>query len=594
MPRFALTGALALALALVPSASPAASKDGVAAGVPSALHAFLLRSDEPVVHQYARTPSFAWLPAPERGGHYQFELATSRGFQDGSIVFKDDKVLIPAETIPRQLPWMVGDPYALWAHVRWVSSDELSATRWSAPFGFNMRWLDSDVPQQLPAPDGLIRWKPVEGATAYEVLYTDLRPTKSFQTTTNVADEREFFTFHAQLGYSMPIHWRVRAIRDVSRTEPPTNGLPAVSYGPWSPVFTSQNAPQAVGTTAPTDTVSDAWGRTKAGHEFELTPAFAWSPSAQVVTDGVDAGSPLYRVYVFTDNHCVNRIFSGSIVGSPAWAPRTIGGPIAMPGGTKALATAMGGRYPGAGSEGTALDATGESVYSVEGSAAGSGSGAASSSSSSSSSSSASTSGKSGGATPAMVDLWDSGWPSGRYYWTVVPVTVFADNTNPAPSSGSSSSGSAPADVKIGYQDAAVPQDACEAGTMMGFGKISRPVVTTAGKPFVSGVAPTGRTVAAVGQQAAVYASPIVAWQPAVGATTYEVQLSRALYPWHVAKDLTTPATSVELPLTKLNVGTWFYRVRGINEALPVGARAMTWSAVVRLKITGDRFAVVK
>jgi hypothetical protein len=128
----------------------------------------------------------------------------------------------------------------------------------------------------------------------------------------------------------------------------------------------------------------------------------------------------------------------------------------------------------------------------------------------------------------------------------------------------------------------------------MGFGKVSRPVVTTAGKPFVSGIAPTGRTISAVGQRAEVYASPIIAWEPAVGATTYQVELSRTLYPWHVSKRLRTPATSIELPLTKFNAGTWFYRVRGINEALPVGARSMTWSPVVRIKITGDRFTIVK
>jgi hypothetical protein len=91
-------------------------------------------------------------------------------------------------------------------------------------------------------------------------------------------------------------------------------------------------------------------------------------------------------------------------------------------------------------------------------------------------------------------------------------------------------------ELKLGYQDAALPQDACESGSIMGFGKVSRPMVTTAGKPFVSGVAPTGRTVAAVGQHAEVYASPIVDWQPAVGATTYQVELSRTLYPWHVTK----------------------------------------------------------
>jgi hypothetical protein len=584
MPRFALTAGLALALAIVPAASSGVRATGVAAGVPSALHAFLLRSDEPVAHVYARTPSFAWAPSPQHGGHYQFELATSQRFQDGSIVFKDTKVLIPAETISRQLPWMVGQPYALWAHVRWVSDDGMSATRWSTPFGFNMRWLDEDVPQQWPAPEGLIRWKPIQGATGYEVLYVDIHPSKSFQTTTNVADEREFFTFHSNLGYTMPIRWRVRAIRDVSRTAPPTNGLPPVSYGPWSPIFTSQNTPQTLGTGSPTDTVSDAWGKTKLGHQFHLTPGFAWTPSAQVVTDGIDAGSPLYRVYIFTDDHCVNRIFTGSVVGSPAWAPRTIGGPIKLPASSKDLEKDKSGRYPGAGPEGTTIDPAGSDVAAAEGSAAkGSGSSSSSSSAASSSSSSSSASSSTSAQPVANVDLWDSGWPTGRYYWTVVPVTIFSAGDDPAAS-----------DLKLGYQDAAVPQDACESGTIMGFGKVSRPVVTTAGKPFVSGVAPTGRTVAAVGQHAEVYASPIVAWQPAVGATTYQVELSRTLYPWHATKGVRTPATSVLLPLTKFNAGTWFYRVRGINEALPVGARAMTWSPIVRIKITGDRFTIVK
>src|SRR5207249_3075282 len=200
-----------------------------------------------------------------------------------------------------------------------------------------------------------------------------------------------------------------RAIRDVSRTAPPTNGLPPVSYGPWSPVFTSQNASQDIGTSSPTDTVSDQWGKTKLGHQFHLTPGFAWAPSAQVVTDGIDAGSPLYRVYVFTDNHCVNRIFTGSVVGSPAWAPRTIGGPIKLPSSSKELDKVKNGRYPGAGSEGTAIDPAGTDVTAAEGisSKAGSSSGGSGASSSSSASSGGGTSSSSTTAQPvANVDLW--------------------------------------------------------------------------------------------------------------------------------------------------------------------------------------------
>ena len=42
-----------------------------------------------------------------------------------------------------------------------------------------------------------------------------------------------------------------------------------------------------------------------------------------------------------------------------------------------------------------------------------------------------------GATSTAGVDLWDSGWPSGRFYWTVVPVSVqLTKITPPASSSG--------------------------------------------------------------------------------------------------------------------------------------------------------------
>jgi hypothetical protein len=72
------------------------------------------------------------------------------------------------------------------------------------------------------------------------------------------------------------------------------------------------------------------------------------------------------------------------------------------------------------------------------------------------------------------------------------------------------------------------------------------------------------------------------------------VQLSHKSYPWKTTWSTTTPATSLVLPLGQSDIGTWFYRVRGINPALPTGAQAMSWSTAVRLRITGDRFVVVK
>lgn len=557
---------LVAAFALAPGANAGGPTPYHAAtAAPAGLHAFLLSPGESPQQYYPRTPSFAWSPVGARGGTYDFELSTSRKFDDSSVLFSYANLKIPAIAIAHQLPWMTGVPYALWAHVRWESADRKHVTPWSEPFGFNMRWRNDDYPQQLPAPEGLIRWKPIEGATRYEVLYPDINGATAFQTTTNVADEREFFTFHTALGYSS-IHWRVRAVRYIDDKDVLRNGLPRVSYGPWSRIFTSVNPPQSLGALSPTDTVSDVWDkRGAAPAPHELTPGFAWSPSAPWLSSIGSFGSPLYRVYVATDDHCVNIVFKGSIVGSPAYAPRTLGGPLNLPQTTQTLAQWVGPPFlmVWGGTEGRAFDAAGAEVKPNEIPVA-------------------STNGSS--TSLAGVDLWDSGWPNGRYYWTVVPVSVQSFGPLDPKST----------DQPILYHDMAVPQDECEAGLGLSFGKISQPVVTQAGTPWVAGLSPDGRVVAAASKVPAVHDSPLVAWEPAVGAQTYEVQLSKQRYPWRVSWSTTTSATSIVLPLGKSAVGTWWYRVRGINPALPTGAQAMSWSTPVRIRVTGDSFVVVK
>jgi hypothetical protein len=587
MKRVVAASAFVVLLCAV-AAAPTSSSTGN--GAPTGLHAFLLRPNEPAQPFYPRTPSFAWNPERRAGGTYDFQLATSRSFDDSSTLFSYSKLRIPAVAIAHQLPWMTGDPDALWVHVRWESANGKVVTPWSKPFGFNMRWLDSDVPQQLPAPEGLVRWKPIEGATSYQVLYTDFRPAVSFETTTNVADEREYFTFHSSLGST--IHWRVRAIRYIDDSDVLKNGLPRASYGPWSPTFTTVNPPAALGTLAPTATISDTWD--KAGQPAtpdELTPGFAWNPSPEVLGDVGSVGSSLYRVYIFTDKDCVNEVFAGSIVGSPAFAPRTVGGTFALPQDTKALGNWDGPPYlESKGSEGNAFDATGAPVVSNElpggsiGAKSSAGSNSGTGSKGPTGSSGASGASGSSAAGVASVDLWDSGWPSGRYYWTVVPVVVHSDGVADDPT------GPTP----IEYQDAAVPQDQCEAGDVMSFGKVSEPVVTSSGTPWVSGLDPSGREIASAAKVPVVHDLPLVAWEPAIGATTYEIQLSRKSYPWKASWDQKTAATSIVLPLGMKDVGTWWYRVRGINPALPQGAQAMSWSAPVKLTITGDRFRLVK
>ena len=56
------------------------------AAAPTGLRAFLLRADEPVIDTFPRTPSFAWAPY-ERARSYDFELATSKTFDESTIVW---------------------------------------------------------------------------------------------------------------------------------------------------------------------------------------------------------------------------------------------------------------------------------------------------------------------------------------------------------------------------------------------------------------------------------------------------------------------------------------------------------------------------
>src|SRR5215211_3688289 len=147
-----LTAALVAAFAV---AAPCGS--ALAARSPQGLHAFTLRADEPVVHTFARTPSFAWSPVPG-AKTYQFELSTSKTFSDSGIVWTAKGLKSPAVAVPISLPWMTGNPYSLYAHVRAITRK--GATSWSTPFGFNMRW--PAVPTPLtPSYPGLLRWKPV-------------------------------------------------------------------------------------------------------------------------------------------------------------------------------------------------------------------------------------------------------------------------------------------------------------------------------------------------------------------------------------------------------------------------------------------------
>lgn len=536
---------------------------------PTGLKPFLLRADEAPARTFPRTPSFAWSPV--RGAvRYEFELATKSKFTDASMIWRTADLKTPTVAIPVALPWMTGAPYALWGHVRAIT--RTGVTKWSAPYGFNMRW--TSIPQADASPPGLVRWQPVEGATGYHVWF--LGPNKRIATKTNVADEREYWTFHQQSAVTGTIHWRVRAVR--SKLGKTVNGMPAVSYGPWSQVYVDLNPPISVGSMSLVGMASDTYSNQAT--PFRLMPGLGFSGSTGL-TDRFDPTGTvreLYRTYISTDVDCVNIVYKGSIVGSPAWAPRTTGA-LVLPKTPEELADARTAWLMGDGRQGTttfAVDGAkvqeNESLQEVaSGSTGGSGSG-----------------GGSGGApsdedkveaaslAPPLVDLWDNGWPEHRYYYTVVPVAILDLDV----------------DNKLEYYDTELPQDVCAAGRVYTFGKTSEAVAATAGAaPYVSGISPAGRLFTATRAKPAVYGSPLVAWKPALGADRYEIQWSKKAYPWAKVGSLETPSTAANLPLSP---GRWYYRVRGISLALPEGGRQMTWSDPVLIRVAKPVFRVVR
>src|SRR5262245_21493026 len=483
--RAARIGTLVLAVLGTAFATSAAAAPP---GAPTGLRGFELRPNEVPTHTFSRTPAFAWNPV--RGAScYEFELATSRTF-DGSSVFwsnvapgagsgtfcrsvtitapaADDQssdsdkgdtgttpattvvktriapIRVPATSVNLVLPWFTGKPYALYAHVRAVTTR--GATAWSRPFGFNVRWESTPVP--LASKPGLVRWAPVEGATAYDVWYPDIR--KVVRTHTNVADQREFYTFHLEDSWWQLVRWRVRPVRQVVGALP--NGLPAVSYGPWSPTYATTNPGWSSGKLQLRGALSDAVSTDKKAAAHQLMPAMAFS--GDVGTDGHEYR--LFRPYAFTDRDCVNAVFRGSVVGGPAFAPR-VSGPLKLPTNQEELDVAFAGILPSAKSE-TAKTYMADGTPVVA-------------------------NGTIGGEDVLHVDLPDVDAKTTRYYWTVVPVGINVEE-----------------DGNFTYFDAETPQDACGDGRVASFGKESRPVITGAGTPYVSGLSPKGRLLSQAG-----------------------------------------------------------------------------------------------
>ncbi len=554
-----------------------------AASAPGDLHAFLLRANEPAaaIPTFSRTPSFSWNPV-KGAGRYEFQLSTSRNFTENAIVWESDSLFSPVTDVPLTLPWITGNPYSLFARVRaHVQGD---ATPWSTRYGFRMKSPAAALSLSSganPRP-GTIRWTPVDGATGYEVAFLyDLANGKSkkIKTATTAADLREYYTFTNDLAAwgGQDIPWRVRAMRRlVGKAQ---NHLPAVSYGPWSPTFTTHEPPTISST--PID-LSGSISRSRSTDventigspgtdPHELNPGYWWTgryaldgagdcpPSVQAAAPGVTC--PLYHVYVFTDEDCVNRVHVSDLVGSPAYVPRT-SGVLALPGGPTGLAAAGSVFLGDSDKEGDVYDAGHERVY-----AAGTQDGVPSDPDDDNLPQNATADRKTG--------IWDNDWPESRYYWTVVPAVPVVTPDN-----------------KVEYHDVEFAEDACQAGRVISFGKTSAPVIEKAsGVPYLSGMTGAGEIRGATTDKPSFFGRVIVAWKPAPGATRYQVQWSKKANPFKALGTLTTRATA---DIMSLQPGVWYYRVRGVDGTLPTSQRGMTWSDPQYLKIVPRTFSVVR
>jgi hypothetical protein len=636
----------AVCLTLLGTASAAGAATPVKGTAPGHLHGFLLRADEPVANSFPRTPSFAWTPV---GGavRYQFQLSTSSSFRDSGLIYTSSNLTTPVAAPQLTLPWITGNPHALFARVRAIK--RASATPWSAAFGFDME--PSTPPKPLRSEPGLLRWTPIEGADMYQIWFIDVNnPTAKMEMSlTNVLDEREFYTFHRSANWTGTIRWRIRALRMDNDPSARQNGLPAVTYGAWSDVYTSSNDAYRTGPIGLDHTVSDviATGQ-DSSPVHRLMPGFTFHGDTAI--DGTKA--ELFRVYVFTDRQCLNRVYTSAIIGGPAYAPRPYG-PLALPSNPAALPNAR-SSYLRDGSEPDSFSFDGMQVKSTEAEPAAAPTTAVPADSDSISTTSAPAGPpqlKFSGDLGAPVDLWDTEWPSSGYYWTVVAVAAVSPGAITTATASASAIGSVSATaidgggfstgdtilignagnqesativtvsgsnlgvasplkfahgpgepiVRTGgnlqYEDLELPQDVCKAGRIARFGKNSEPSLTAAGELFASGLSPSGRLTAGRSSNA-FYGNPLVAWTPALGASAYEVQWSRTRYPFtpqpnpqnQGALGTMTLGTSVVLPLP---AGAWWYRVRGFNLNLPTGAQQMSWSEPSRIVVAKPKFRVV-
>ena len=530
-----------------PRASPHARVTRRPAAAPTGLHAFLLRADEPLKHD-VRAHAVVRVEARARRDPLRVRARDEQAVPGAAIIWSNvDKELTsaddvgdrrhhnrrtrperrrettvadanlraPAVSVDLALPWITGKPYALYAHVRAVTRS--GPTPWSKPFGFNMRW--PSIPRDLDSPTaGSSAGLPSRARPRYEVWL--MGPEAKCSPPRRTSPTRaSCYTFHrdAPQWTSDALVSRPREAHDLRRGRERPARRPPTARGARS--TTTRNRRTRSAPLASLVTISDtdeqragrrpqphAGVRRSAGRT--AAPPTSWAARRRSSTAST---SPPTATASTSSTEARSSAARPTHRASPARSRcRRTRSPSARA-ATKVLDF---------GTEGDALMLDGTKSVSTEvpdsgGAASGSGSG-----------------------TPApKIDLPDTAWPSGGYYWTVVPVHIVRKPDVPPPASGG------PATViPIEYRETELPQDACQSGRLMRFGKTSPPVVTSAKRPFVSGLSPNGRLVSANRSTPAFYGTPLVAWQPALGAQDYEVQWSRSVTPFKPVGSVKTAA----------------------------------------------------
>ena len=224
----------------------------------------------------------------------------------------------------------------------------------------------------------------------------------------------------------------------------------------------------------------------------------------------------LFRVYVATDRDCVNIVYRGAIVGSPAYAPRTTG-PLALPQTDPDVAKARAKRSTSAARAPPSCSTA--RPRSRPRPAAASGTGPTGSPA----------------PTPAMPRRARRGEdrPAGHGLADRRLLLDRRAGAHRAEAAGHRRRQlRSRTRIPIEYRESELPQDACQSGRVMRFGKTNPPVVTGVDRPFASGLSPKGRLTSAARATPSFYGTPLVAWQPALGAQEYEVQWSRTANPF--------------------------------------------------------------